>query len=508
MPRPDPSPSRPSESTTIDRLWTAALVVLAVASVLVLAYPVARIGALPSLNYNEGWNAYRDQMAAGFRPLYAHPPTVWITNYPFLSFHVVGLLGDAIGDMVLAGRITALLSLLATAALVAVAVRRLAGSGRAGSVAGLCLLLWIATLTPERRAMDDPGLLAAAIGTFALVAVLEGTTDRRWLAVSGAAFATSLFVKQDVVALPLAVGIHFALTRRWRSLLVWASAGGAMAMGLFALTIEIDGPWFLAHLLRPRAYRPGHLATSLGIYLLHLGAPLALAGFVLIRNRAADERAFLALLLLTTNVVSVVLSGGDGVALNIFYPSLIALALCLSAAWPRRRGTGGDGVLRGGRTPILALLVPVLASVVLVPVALETDLGAWHRLPLAVGEARASIAVLKATHGPAICEDLLLCFRAGKPIGADPFFVEDQIAIGRLPDCGVLARLDPDREATIEIEGRVDDAAARRRFTASFMRSLFARDRIVSEAGPHTIFEPKDAGSPSVSKAPFHPGRS
>ena len=507
MPRSDPSPSCPSASTPIDRLWTAALVVLAIASVLVLAYPIARIGALPSLNYNEGWNAYRDRMAAEFRPLYAHPPTVWITNYPFLSFHVVGLIGDAIGDMVLAGRITALLSLLALAAFAAAAVRRLAGSGRAGGVAGLCLLLWIATLTPERRAMDDPGLFAAAFGTFALVAVLRGKTDRRWLAVSGAAFATSVFVKQDVVALPLAVGIHFVLTRRWRSLLAWAGAGGAAAMGLFALTIKIDGPWFLAHLLRPRVYRPGHLATSLGIYLLHLGAPLALAAFVLVRNRAANERAFLATLLLTTNVVSIVLSGGDGVALNIFYPSLIALALCLSAAWSPR-GTDGDGVPPDRRTPILALLVPVLASVLPVPIELGTDLGAWHRLPLAVGEARASIAVLKAADGPAICEDLLLCFRAGKPIDADPFFIEDQIAIGRLPDRGVLARLDPDREATIEIEGRVDDASGRLRFTASFMRSLFARDRIVSEAGTHTIFEPKGAGSSSVSKAPVHPRRS
>ena len=482
-------------------LWTIALIVLAAASVLGLAYPVAHLAALPSLNYNEGWNAYRDRMAAGFHPLYADPPTVWITNYPFLSFHLVGLLGTAIGNVVLAGRVAALLSLLAAAALTAAAVRTIAGSRSAGAVAGLCLLLWVATLTPERRAMDDPGLLAVACATLALLAAIRGRTSQRWLVLSGATFAIALFVKQDVVALPIAVGLDLLVGRRWRSFLLWAGVASIAALGLLALTAAIDGPWFLAHMLRPRAYRLDHLARNLGTYLLHLGAPLAVATVMLIRTADAPARTFLLILLLVTNVVSIVLAGGDGVALNIFYPPTVALAWSLSAGWPRL-----DRPLDRPRWPSMAALaVPVLASVALVPMLIAADLNAWRRLPQQIRDARSTVAVLAAFRGPAICEDLLLCFRAGKPIGVDPFFVHDQIATGRLAEAAILRHLDPGRDTAIEIEGRVDRPNARRRFTAAFMHRLFAHDRIVSDAGSHTVFEPRDDHTPT---APADPRRS
>ena len=337
--------------------------------------------------------------------------------------------------------------------------------------------------------MDDPGLLAVASGTFALFAALKGRTSRVWLAVSGAAFAIALFVKQDIVALPIAAGIDLLIAGRWRSFFLWAGVGSVAASGLLALTVAIDGGWFLAHMLGPRAYLPGHLGRNLAVYLLHLGAPLAVAAVMLLRSPELPARRFLLVLLLATNLVSIAFAGGDGVALNVFYPPTVALAFALSAAWAH-----ADRDLAPRRIlPILALAVPVLASVAPVPLVVAADVAAWRRLPRETRDARATIDALERWPGPAICEDLLLCFEAGKPIDADPFFAHDQIAIGRLPEAALLRRLDRGQETAIEIEGRVDRPDARRRFTASFMRSLFARDRIVSEAGIHTVFEPEAA---------------
>jgi hypothetical protein len=48
------------------------------------------------------------------QPLYASRPTLWTTNYPFLSFNIIGLLGGVKGSMVLVGRIVCFIALIAT----------------------------------------------------------------------------------------------------------------------------------------------------------------------------------------------------------------------------------------------------------------------------------------------------------------------------------------------------------------------------------------------------------
>src|SRR5271168_1176766 len=139
--------------------WAAALIAMGCCVAVVAWFPLAALTSLPSLNYNEGWNAYRQQMAFLGQPLYGQPPTLWITNYPFLSFHIIGALGGRIGNMVVAGRILAFISLVLIAVFSGGIVKAMTHSSRGGIYAGLCLFLWIATFTPDRRAMDDPELL-------------------------------------------------------------------------------------------------------------------------------------------------------------------------------------------------------------------------------------------------------------------------------------------------------------------------------------------------------------
>ena len=98
------------------------LLLLVVVSLVVffLAGPVLMIPLRIPLSYNEGWNAYFGARAVDVRlgPLYPGPNSLVFNNYPPLSFYVVGALGRyVIGDLIVAGRIVALVSLLASAPL-------------------------------------------------------------------------------------------------------------------------------------------------------------------------------------------------------------------------------------------------------------------------------------------------------------------------------------------------------------------------------------------------------
>src|SRR5271168_1939262 len=136
------------------RLWTAAILLMALSVIATAWFPLLSITALPSENYNEGWNAYRQWMTVEGQPLYGSDPTLWTTNYPFLSFHIIGLLGATKGNMVLAGRIVCFASLIATSVLVGGIVRRATGSRAGALYAGLCLFAWLASFNGVGRAAN------------------------------------------------------------------------------------------------------------------------------------------------------------------------------------------------------------------------------------------------------------------------------------------------------------------------------------------------------------------
>jgi hypothetical protein len=483
-------------------LFVIAISILSICIAMLSWFPLLRIGSLPSINYNEGWNAYRQWMTVVGQPLYGAQPGLWVTNYPFLSFHIVGLLGAAIGDVVLAGRLLSFVSLMVVSALLGGIVRIGTGSSRGGLYAGLCLFLWIATFTPDRRAMNDPELLGAAFATFGLFAYVKAPRAALWLGLSAFAFAMSLFTKLDFIALPASVGLHLLLTRRWRALMLWGAAGIASAGLLLALALHWDGAYFFAHILWPRAYLARCFFSNMGNYLPQFGLPLGLSVFLLVRYGRSAYRGLLFILLIVTHVTALFFSSGDGVDSNIYYPPLIAdvlacaFAVCaLERALPRN-----PGLYRGF---IAALALPVLAGVAFVPYRFHKDLVAQQALPDATRSAQRAIAFLRSAEGPAICEDILLCYRAGKQVDYDPYFVKDQILIGRLKEADVLAMLASHHYAAIQMTGVVDTVSPvarkkRRRFTQGFMQALAAEYRPALTSGTYSLFTPRNEGAAHI----------
>src|SRR5579863_9106725 len=85
---------------------------------LLFQYPLHRISSDSEINFNEGWNAYRQSFAREGTPLYGTPPDLatGATNYPPISFHLVSMLSFH-GDVVKTARWISVISLFVTALL-------------------------------------------------------------------------------------------------------------------------------------------------------------------------------------------------------------------------------------------------------------------------------------------------------------------------------------------------------------------------------------------------------
>jgi len=178
-------------------------------------FPVRRIFADVEVTYNEGWNAYKQAMAAHAIPLYGAPRAQFTgsTGYPPLSFHLIGWLGR-MGSFTAAGRWVSLISLIVAGVFVALIVRRESGSPWASLFSFLLYEIGVVILLPNRVGMNDPQLLGEALSACGLYFYLRSSGSNRLLYISAFAFCLAGFTKQNLIAFPIAVGLDLLLRSR------------------------------------------------------------------------------------------------------------------------------------------------------------------------------------------------------------------------------------------------------------------------------------------------------
>src|SRR5258706_7762533 len=201
-------------SARICAFFWAATTLLAVA---LLARNILAIPVLAPLDPNEGWNAAHALLANG--ALYPPPGSLMVNNYPPLSFYLVAALTRLTSDAVIAGRILSLLSFLSVCAGIALICRMMA----CGARACLCAAVFFAVILlvgSDYVAMADPQLLGHAVQLAALLLLLRGR-----ILPAAVVFALSLFVKHNLLALPLAATV-WLLWRDRRAALRFILSGG------------------------------------------------------------------------------------------------------------------------------------------------------------------------------------------------------------------------------------------------------------------------------------------
>lgn len=472
--------------------WTVPAILLGLVACL-SGLPLCIRCFLPAeIDYNEGWNAFRQVSAAVPGALYGRMPDLAITNYPPLSFHIVGALAALGADPVLAGRILSLLAIAVIGVVLARVARRLAGSG---ALAACAMLGWVVGLefwTPERIGVDDPQLLGMAFEAVAFDLFLQSAGRTRRLVFSACLVAVGLFIKHSVLALPLGMTLALVAQRSWRALAIWIGAGGVVGSVATALTLAHDGHLFFAHLLQPRLFIPERTIQLSLVYALNSAPALAMIGVWAWWERRSGRVRPLVLAWLAALAEIGVFAGGDGVGKSIFQDAIMLTALLQPLALQglmARVSAGPAGRRAAPLVPMPLLLAPLV-------VAAQTG-AVWAQVTTAareVPDVTRAEALLRGVRGPVACEDLLLCFRAGRTSAFDAYYVLDQRELGRMKANRVDDMVRHRRLAAVEIGNVEDPDIAPRigfRLAPSFIDTLEKNYRPRFRARYLTIYEPR-----------------
>jgi hypothetical protein len=402
-----------------DVLFKLVLMALAFAAASLLLRDGLGIAAHVPLDPNEGWNAYLARAAISGDPLYPQDDLM-IDNYPPLSFYIVGALGTITGDPIVAGRLISLIGFFAVAGGIIAVLREMGADVLSALFASLFFSAGLLAAS-DYVAMDDPQLLGHALQVTGLSLLLPA---KRNVIAGALLMAAALFIKHNLLALPLAASLWLLQEDRkeaWR----FIAAGAVFCLaGLLAARLLL-GVNLIAALASPRHWAAANFTAAMETFLSWTLPALMLAAALAWRPSRGGRFAVI------YAGISVALGGlfafGDGVDANIFFDAVIALSLSAGLALmlvPRRR-------------------VGALGFVMAAPLALylaqhhaEADFSHTEAFGR---EAPLDIGFIRVHPGPALCQDLTLCFWADKEEPVDVFNLSQAFLTGARSDAD-LAR--------------------------------------------------------------------
>jgi hypothetical protein len=245
---------------------------------------------------------------------------------------------------------------------------------------------------------------------------------------AGAAFALSLFVKHNLLALPLAA-ILWLWRRDGKAAVRLAAAGVGTALVELGLFRFIYGVTLWSVVASPRLVSLANVMTAIS----HLWwAALPLAVLAPVRD---PRRTFCLGYAAAALVLGVAFSAGDGVDVNAFFDLGLACALALGLA----------AETSSARAALCALPLPLFLALNF------HDSNFFFTREFRAQSAR-DIAFLKSHPGPALCDQLSLCLWAGKGAQLDVFNIGEQIKTGARDASGVMRMIEAQHFAVLQLQ--------------------------------------------------------
>jgi hypothetical protein len=419
------------------------------------------IGFIFERNYNEGWNVYNTQRFLDHELIYDN--NYWrINNYPIFSFLAVAGVNLVIHDLLLSGRLIALVSFFAVGIFAATATRRFGGDRVDALFAGGCALGFCYCVAPAWVAADDPQTLGEAIMLAGLVSHISRPPDRVSLLRTALLVTAGGFVKHNLIAIPLAITIDIAI-RSPRRLLFWLGCCTGLTLGCLGLTYLVAGGAFIDHLLSPRSFTwygaRYHLMKYLRLGEFPLAVMLLFGGAIFSR----DHR-----ILTAYGVISIasatIFSGFEGASYNMFQDAAVFLAVAAGVTLHELRGRIVAGESAHGRNSKLTVgVASLLLAQPILARSPQASVQIFHAGDMLENYRRAERTFLDEAeyisekHGPAICESLLLCYRAGQPFTLDPFNSRQFVLAGRLDQNELIRRIAAKEFAVVQLRADICD---------------------------------------------------
>ena len=411
-------------------------------------------------NYNEGWNVYNAQRLIDHELVYDE--NYWrVNNYPILSFIVVAGVNLLVHDLLLSGRLIALVSFVAVGILAAVTTRRLGGDRVDALFGGACALGFCYSIAPAWVGVDDPQTLSEAMMLGGLVSYLSGRRDRLSLSRTALLVVLGGFVKHNVVAIPLAITLDIAF-RSPRRLLFWLGCCAVTFVCCLMLTDLVAGGTFIDHLMSPRSFTWYRARYHLMKYLRFGEFPLAV---MLFYPRGLISRAVLGTYGGISIFSATIFSGFEGASYNMFQDAAVFLAIAAAVTLHELRKHMIAGASAHSRLAKAALIaVPLLLAQPVLARSPESLLKIYHLGDMLEIDRRAAqsfsteASYISAMRGPAICESLLLCYRAGQPFMLDPFNSRQYILAGRIDQNVLIQRIAAKEFAVVQLRADICDS--------------------------------------------------
>ena len=410
-------------------------------------------------NYNEGWNVYNAHRLVHGEKIY--DDNYWrINNYPIASFLIVGTVNSFLQDLLLSGRLVALVSFAAIGVFAAIAVRRF-GGGRTDAVFGAgCAIGFCYLVAPAWIIADDPQTLGEAVILGALVSYIARPPDRLNLLRTAFLVVLGAFIKHNLLAIPIAITLDLAL-RSPRRVPLWLVSCAGFAAGFLGLTQTVAGGDFIDHLMSPRLFHwygaRYHLMKYLRLFKFPLAAIALGASLVL-----AADRMILAAWGMISIVSATILSGFEGTSYNMFQDAAVFLGVAAGVMMSELR----KSVFRGRLARVLASVLPFLIAQPILARALNVADQVYHgRAVLDADRKRQETFLADARYvsdkqGQAICESLLLCYVAGQPFILDPFNSRQYMLSGMLDQSELILRIAAREFAVIQLRADICDDPA------------------------------------------------
>jgi hypothetical protein len=494
-------------SPTVARFFAIFAGLVLICAITLTAGNLLSIGFIFERNYNEGWNVYNAQRLIAHELIY--DDNYWrINNYPIFSFLAVAGVNFAIHNLLLSGRIIALMSFLAVGLLAGAAVRSLGGD-RTDAVFGAgCALGFCYLVAPAWVAVDDPQTFGEAIMLGGLVSYISRPPDRLSLLRTALLVVLGGFVKHNLVAIPLAITFDLAIrSPRW--LPFWLACCASLTAGCLGLTYLVAGGDFIDHLLSSRLYAWHGVRYHLAKYLRLSEFPLAL---ILLFARAvfSRDRSTLASYGTASIFVAAITSGFEGTSYNMFQDAAVFLAIAAGVTLHELRSRIIAGGFAHERVAKIVLsLSPLLLAQPILARSPQAFAQIYHAASLfdiyrrSEQSFSAEAEYISKKHGPAICESLLLCYRAGQPFIIDPFNSRQLILAGRLDQKLLIQRIVAKEFVVVQLRADIcDDPGASfchilhnqrkfSRFTDDMLYTVARYYRIAWHSRDGTFYVPK-----------------
>ena len=428
----------------LHRRELALLALLAIPLLVALAALAYRSTLYIAIDYNEGWNAFHATAAISGGVLYPPPSALITNNYPPLSFYLVGAVAKLTGDAVFAGRLLAWGGFLGAAVLVWAVLRRARNDSPAALFGAMFLVAYSAVHFTGYVGMNDPQWLAHGIMMLGLFVGLRAPEQHGASVAAGVLMAVALFVKHNIVALPLTFLLWLVVYDR-RAALRFAVAGLATGLAGLALCAALFGADFFHGLLAPHAYSRLDIVRYGLLHLSQMQIPIAvtLLGAITLRDRYFV--LFIAYFA-AAMIIGMIELGGAGVDYNAMFEAVIAMSLCLGHRAGRWRGH-----------PFRLWTVAACAGSLLLAVGLDANSRVYLVQPWLQDEAAkqattlSAVRLLAAQPGRAVCETIVLCYWAHKEFEYDPFNYNQGVRAGIKDPNAMLQRIESGAYSGVQI---------------------------------------------------------